>query len=554
MALSIAAAIFWIYARPISNVTVKPNSILKLHINNKITEHQDKTPLYIENKIGLDNINLAISKAKDDNNIKGILITFEDSNIGWAQMDDLKDSLLEFKSKGKFIIAYGEQYNIKSYYLASICDNIFLHPEGALFFNGISYNVTFLKGLLDKLEIEPIIFRAGSYKSAVEPLTRTNMSNESKEQAYLLINSIYESILKLVSKQRGISIKELNNISNDIGNAMPKNALKVKLVDKVCFMDEVENYIKEKLGFSQNEKTKYIDINQYYNSIKKKKKSSENKIAVLYAEGDIVDKNVDNGNAKLIRASKLIQEIKKVKDDKSIKALVLRINSPGGSVMGSANIWKELELLKEVKPVIASMSSVCASGGYYISLACNKIVASPLTITGSIGVWGMWYNKQKLFENKLGITFDSVKTNKSADWFSNNRSLLPNEREAMQNYINDTYYRFIDKVCQSRNISKDEISKLAEGRVWTGELAKKFKLIDELGNINDAIKLAAKTANLENYEVVNLQNPKIVLPNIKNIIMTRLLLQNSLLYKNVINTVHTMEGAQARLLYDVQIN
>jgi protease-4 len=556
----------WIYLKNKEAYSPKPNTILVLDLQDNIYEHHFRKNLikyyYDETDEALDipTLKSALIKAKSDPNIRGILLLSKDLENGWAQLEEIRSMLLDFKTSNKPIISWGDSYTNKSYYLASTSDKIFLHPEGNVHFSGMVYKVNFLKGLLDKLALEPIIFKAGKYKSAVEPLTRKDMSPENKEQAQTMIKSIQSNLLKAISQSRNITIAKLITVCDDIKNVIAQNSLKEKLVDQLGFMSDVMQFYQDRLGLENENAIHYTKINKYANLTNKQKKISQNKIAIIFAEGTILDKESLN-EAKVIEATRLTKVLKRIKKDNTIKGVVLRINSPGGGVLPSVNLWNEIKLLAKEKPVIASMSDVCASGGYYMALACNQILASNYTITGSIGVFDIWYNKNKMLEDKLGITSDWVKTNKSSDIiFSKrelNRDLSIAEKTTLQKAVDATYENFIEKVVESRNITKQKAFSLGEGRIWSGEMALENKLIDKIGSLDDAVQVAASMANIENYTISYWPQPQMQFYNL-NYNLKQIFLEkaglNFLFDRNRdLEELNNMQGIQARLLYDIKL-
>ena len=432
--------------------------------------------------------------AKEDDRIKGVYIESGFMAAGQSSMKEIRDALIDFKSSGKFIYAYGEYISEGNYYLLSIADEIYLHPEGSLEFNGMSAHVTFFKGLFDKLEIEPEIFRVGEYKSFVEPFIRKDLSKENEEQLSGMINSIYGTYLKGVSDARDIPVEVLKKTSDQMLVRFPENGVEFGLVTKVAYEDEIKGKMKEQLGLEEDGKIKFISVTNYSKAIKEERMDySGNKIAVIIANGEII-MGRDN---EAVGGEQFADEIRKARESKSIKAIVLRVNSPGGSLTASDMIWREIQLTKGVKPIVASMSNVAASGGYYISSMCDTIVAQPNTITGSIGIFGMLFNFGDFLENKLGITNDQVNTGEFSDIFTVTRSLTPSERAIIQSQVEKGYETFLLKVSEGRNMTIEDVEKVAGGRVWTGEQALSHGLIDVIGSFDDAIQIAADKAGVK---------------------------------------------------------
>lgn len=434
----------------------------------------------------------AINTAKEDDRVKGIYIEPMYMAGGFAALQEIRDALIDFKEFGKFVYAYGEYISESDYYVASAADSLFINPTGAIEFNGLSANITFFKGLFDKLDIKPEIFRVGEYKSYVEPYIRKDMSDENRLQYEELLGSIFGTYLNNVSSSVGKSTEELEDISNLMKVSLPQDAEEYGLVHKVGYEDELKSVIKEKIGLSESKTLKMMKIGKYGEAIKAEKKYSSNKVAVIVAEGDIVM----GGDEGIIGAA-YAKEIKKARENDRIKAIVLRVNSGGGSMTASDMIWRELMLTKGKKPIIASMSTAAASGGYYIAMPADTIIAQPNTITGSIGIFGMWFNLGEFLENKIGITHDVVKTGKYSDIYTVTRPLRDAERAIIQRGVDVGYETFTQKASDARGMSQDDLKKIAGGRVWSGEQALENGLVDVLGDFNDAVKLAAQAAGIE---------------------------------------------------------
>ena len=402
------------FAKKTDKSEILSNSVLQIKLNQQINDRADNSPFAtFQNKktIGLNEILNSIKAAKTDNKIKGIYLDLSEVNAGIASVEEIRNTLLDFKNSKKFIISYSESYTQKAYYLASVADDIIINPEGLLEFKGVSANVMFFKGALQKLEIEPEVIRHGKFKSAVEPFILDKMSEANKEQTKEFIGSIWSSILKGVSESRKISVDNLNFIADSLKMANSESALKYKMVDHIMFKDEVFAKINELLKAKKDDKINFVSLGKYSKSpkvISFGSSSSADKIAVIYASGDIVS---GDGGDDAIGSENFSSAIRDARLDKKVKAIVLRINSPGGSALASEIIWREIVLAKKEKPVVVSMGNLAASGGYYIACPADKIIASPNTITGSIGVFGILFNTKKLMNNKLGITFDGVKTN-----------------------------------------------------------------------------------------------------------------------------------------------
>jgi protease-4 len=549
-------------------ITVNDNSILVLKLDGPIVERSTDDPFTeimseLTNKpvpIGLNKILSGIKKAKRDDRIKGIYIESGTVLAGHATIEEIRNALLAFKQSGKFIISYASVYSQKSYYLASVANRIYLPQAGMLQFQGLSAQRTFFKGTLEKLGIEMQVFRHGQFKSAVEPYTRTDMSDAARLQTKTYVQSMWNHITNKIGEVRGLTIKSLNETADKVPWLQPDDFLvESGLLDALKYKDEVINELKDSVKIDYKKDLNSIDITKYAKAYvpDNKKGISKNKIAIIYAEGGI-----DTGQEG-IHSEDLSKTIRKARRDSTIKAVVLRINSPGGSGMGSEIIWREVKLTTETKPLIVSMGDVAASGGYYIACSADTIVAHPNTITGSIGVFGLIPNVQGLL-NKIGITTDGIKTNKFSDLPSINRPFLPEEKELMQAYIEEFYNVFLQRCADGRDTTKAAIDEIGQGRVWSGENALNIHLVDVLGGIDKAVNIAAKKANIaDDFRIVEL--PKILPPFeqlMKDITgdasayMQNLLWGNSEYFK-ILKTVKGLQESypiQARIPYEISIN
>ena len=491
-------------------VKVKENSILKIDLaNTSVVERSSENPFdglslsgdvasTIELKKVLDNI----EKAKNDNNIKAIYINNIDKlKAGLSQIEEIRNKLVEFKSCGKPIIAYSEVYSQSGYYFSSVADKIYLNPEGIVELKGLSAGIMFYKGLLEKLDIEVQIIRHGKFKSAVEPFMLDKMSDANREQMQLLLNSFADNLFDSIANQRGMTLSDIHNHANNLSLENAKSCLDLHYVDALLYQDQVDDSL---LVISKSEKLNFISLNKYSNVKVEKKEISRNKIAIIYATGEI---NSGEGDEKSIGSETTAKAIKTAREDKNVKAIVLRVNSPGGSALASDVIWRETVLAKEEKPLIVSMGDYAASGGYYIACAADSIVANPTTLTGSIGVFGMIPNLQKLYKNKLGISIDTVNTNKHAD-MGMNRALTKFEEDKIQKSVVDIYTTFITHVGEGRNMSTTAVDEIGQGRVWTGYDAKDIGLIDTYGGLEKAIEIAVYLAEIEDYRIISLPKKK----------------------------------------------
>ena len=485
------------------------NSVLELKLNEPLSERgrgREFGPFGGSSSLGLIELKEAIHRAKTDGDIKGILLNLEIVQGGMASLEEVRDALLDFKKSGKFVVAYHEVCSEKSFYLSSVADEIYLHPQGTLEFNGLSTEVLFYKRLFDKVGIEPYIFRVGSFKSAVEPFFRENFSDSARYQTVSFLNSINGHLIDQVAKSRGIAPARLKVISDSMLVHNAPDALRLRMVTRLGYFDEVQDYLRGKLGVAKDKKPSLVSLGDYSDNDpadEKEGNTSGNRIAVIYAEGDIVTGKGSDDN---IGSSKFAEAIRKARLDKKVKAVVLRINSPGGSSLASDIIYREVLLTKKVKPIIASMSDVAASGGYYIAMACDTIVAHPNSITGSIGVFGVLPNVQKLLGDKLGITVDRVTTGKFSDLPTITRPLSDFEKRTLQGEVNNIYADFTSKAARGRHMPVERLRRLASGRVWSGLEAKSNGLVDVLGDYQTALTLAAARAHLkaDDYRVQRL--------------------------------------------------
>jgi len=496
-------------------VSVKPNSVLKIELNHPITERGENNPFKDINfsnlranvQPGLADIVRDIDKAAQDDKISGIYLDMNNLIAGYATVEELRNALIKFKKSKKFIIAYAEGYSTKSYYLATVADKIYLHPQGAVDFKGLFTQLMFFKGALEKLEIEPEIIRHGKFKSAIEPFILDKMSDENRKQIASFVDDIWGNILEGISHERGIETTTLKAIADSLSAENANDALRLKLVDKLCYQDELDNIIADKTTMDNKEKANFISLAKYNDVPEGKtgKKFSTEKVAVIYAAGEIVS---GKGNDDEVGSETVAEAIRKAREDKNVKAIVLRVNSPGGSALASDVIWRETKLAKEKKPFVVSMGDLAASGGYYISCMADTIVAQHNTITGSIGVFGLLMNAQKLLNNKLGLTFDTYKTSPYADLGLPTRPLTDMERAKMQNSVEEVYDVFTKRVAEGRKISQADVDSIGQGRVWSAVDAKGIKLVDVYGGLTDAIEIAARMAKLDNYRIKELPEQK----------------------------------------------
>lgn len=484
-------------------VVVKEDSVLELQLQHPIndyvgTDRSDPFSGLFNINQGLDEILHAIRIAKEDSNIKGISIRNNVLMAGLSQTKAIRDVLGDFLESGKFIYAYGDFYTQKDYYLASVANEVYLNPVGVMEFKGLSSEVLFFKEFQEKTGVKMEVIRHGKYKSAVEPFLADEMSDDNRTQIKGLLDALWSSILADISESRDISIENLNRIADTLGARSPDYAILSGMVDGTVHYDEYEAMLKDTLGIAADKGINYISIADYIHTANRKKiKRGKDQIAVIYAQGEIW---YGEGGPNVIGQGIINNALKKARDDKDVKAIVLRVNSPGGSALASDIIWREIEVTKKIKPVVVSMGDVAASGGYYIAAGANRIYAEPTTITGSIGVFGTVPNISRLADN-IGINAEQVGTNKNSIAYSLFEPMEDDFRNNVQEGIENIYNTFLDRVAQGRGITIAQADSLAQGRVWSGVDAKHLGLVDELGGLDDAIAEAAKIAGIEQYSI-----------------------------------------------------
>ncbi|MEL6560315.1 MAG: signal peptide peptidase SppA [Bacteroidota bacterium] len=546
--------------------TVKSNSVLYLHMSGVIQERVADDPLQDlllndgPKPIGLMNTLDVLAAAKDDKRIRGIYLESNFIQGGSSSLSEIRDALKAFKETGKFIYAYGTYMTEADFYLASVADSLFLNPEGSLELNGLSANLTFYKGAFEKLGVEPEIFRVGKYKSFVEPYIRKDMSDENRYQTEALLNSIYDVYTKDIAGSVSKTQEEIREISDKMLVRLPEDAVNHGLVKRLAYEDEVKALVRSEMGLLEDRKVNYISGTDYYRNVGSRfSVAGSDKIAVIVAEGDIVM----GGGSGNIAGDRFAKEIRKARKNDQIKAIVLRVNSPGGSLTASDIIWREIMLTKEEKPIIASMGDVAASGGYFISMPCDAILARPNTITGSIGIFGMMFNLSDMLEDKLGITHDVVNTGEYSDIMTVTRTLRPEERAIIQQGVDKGYETFLTKAADGRGVTVEAIEELASGRVWTGSQALENGLIDEFGGLDEAIALAADKAGLldDQYAVRYYPQQEMLLDkflgntkdNVREKIADEQYGELAPFIKKLKN-LQNYQGIQARLPYEIEIN
>ena len=545
-----------------SAATLKDNSVLLVNLTAPIEERAIEIPFdfgeYSQQTMGLDKILESIKSAAGDPKIKGIYLKSSTVSASPAPTKAIRDAIKQFKKSGKFVYSYSDIYTQNGYYLASVADKVFLNPTGDLTIKGVSFQVMFYKNLFDKMDVDVQILRHGQFKSAVEPYFLDKMSEANRNQMSTLANSLWGVFLDEVSKARKISIEDLNNIADNLLCSSPQKALEFHLVDDLVYADEAENTIKHKLNLASSDKINFVTISKYSKSLTDKQSNSD-KVAVVYAYGSISDGSGPNERG--IFSETFIKDFRKAYKDKDVKAIVLRVNSPGGSALASENIWHEIEQAKKAGiKVVTSMGDYAASGGYYISCSSDYIFAQPNTITGSIGVFGMIPSIQKFLKNKIGITIDRVNSNKHSDFGGIFRPLDDVERDVIQNSIEEIYGLFTERVADGRNMTVSFVDSIGQGRVWAGIDAIQLGLVDELGSIDNAISKAAELAGISNYDVVYYPKQKdwfSMLFNIKNDVVEDAIRQELgqmyFLYEGVKSATEN-EGIQARMPYCLYIS
>ena len=548
-------------------IKVRENSILQLDLDVPIIEIEKEAPFPFSvlgggapQPIGLARLRQTIAHAKEDDNIKGIYLNVTLPATGYTVIEEIRLALIDFKTSGKWVIVYSDLMTESAYYLASVADKIYLNPEGELEFNGLTAEVSFFKRMFDKLEIKPEVFRVGEFKSAVEPFLLDKMSPENRLQLTEMINSIYGHVLDRVAEARKIPREKLDEIAVKMLVRNAKLALEHGLVDSLLYVDQVEQELKKRVGIESDKKLEFIKYPKYKRSFSTYK-ASKNEIAVIVAEGTILPGKSERGS-NIIGSETFIKEMKKAREDEGVKAIVLRINSPGGSFQASDAMWREIKLASQAKPVIASMSDYAASGGYYLAMACDTIVAQPHTITGSIGIFSVLFDASGFLNNKIGITSEELKTGEVGDLFAMSRPLTPLEKNIWQTRTDEVYETFTGKAAEGRDVPIDSIKKVASGRVWTGSQAMQRKLVDVVGNFEDAVAIAVKSAGLtDDYKVRFYPEYS---PSLAEQIISQIEEEENTTLKEELgsyyhlyeywNQVKSFQGTQARMPYELNIH
>lgn len=548
---------------------VESNSVIRIKFDSEIRDRSSKDPfsdidfntMQPKSSLGLNDIIENLAKASKDPNIKGIYLDLSSVQSGLANLVEIRRALLKFKESEKFVIAYSESYSQGAYYLASVADKVYLNPEGMIDFKGISAELTFFKGTIEKLDADMQIIRHGKYKSAVEPFMLDKMSPENQEQMMALVNGAWNTIIEGIAESRDIRKDELNRIADNLLIRTPEDAVKLRFVDDLKYYDEILAELKTLTGTEPDDDLNSLDLAKYFNAPDpvKEKKDFKNRIAVVYAIGEIIS---GEGSDDVIGSDRIAKAIRTAREDDKVKAIVMRVNSPGGSALASDVILREVKLAAAEKPFVVSMGNVAASGGYYISAAAHTIYAESSTITGSIGVLGMMPNLENTMKNKLGITFDYAMTNENSNFMSTFRPLTPAQREVIQGYIEDVYSTFVNHVVEGRGMSYEEVDAIGQGRVWIGSDARNIGLVDEIGGFEDAVKAAASLANLETYTIKELPEQKDFFQELIDGLtgeaaieakLQRELGPNYRLYQQL-RYWQNAKGIQARMPFDVYLN
>lgn len=550
-----------------SNTNLKDGSVLKLTFNENIPELTNNAQASFNgfddsDVLGLYDIRRVIEKAKDDDKISGIYLNTDDIPLGLTSLETLRAAMEDFKSDGKFIVAYSKYYTQSAYYLSTVADRIYLHPLGGVDFRGYGVTGEFYKNMLDKAGVKMEVFYAGQFKGATEPYRLSEFSPQNEMQYREYINHMFDAYLETISDARAIPEAQLREYANVYAGGKAETALSSGLVDTLGYEDQALDDIRLRLGKSLDEKFPVTTLGSYVSGkVSKKNRKSDNVIAVLFAEGGISDGETPPGG---IGDKDYVKAIKKIKDNDDVKAVVLRVNSPGGSAMASENIWRELELVKDAgKPIIVSMGGVAASGGYYIAAAGDTIVAEPTTLTGSIGVFGAFPNATELLNDKIGITFDTIKTGEFSTGLSLGVGLTQAERNFIQSSIEKTYDTFLTRVSDARDMPKTEVHEIAQGRIWPADRALENGLVDVIGTLDDAIAIAAdKVGVSEDYRVrdyPSMKNPlQQILEEFINPQKTRTRIMKEELgelypYYEAAQRIKEVQGIQARLPFDLRV-
>ncbi len=549
-------------------VVIPEKSVLLISLDEPLYERSTENPFaglpfegsqYLKG-LGLNDVITDIRKAEKDPKVKGILLDMSTVQAGLASVEAIRAALMEFKKSGKFIVSYADYYTQLSYYLASVSDRVFLNPQGMFEWKGLDARLLFFKGSLEKLNIDMQIVRHGKYKSAVEPLVNDKMSPENREQTTEFVQSFWKHMSGEVSAARNIDILELNRMADELACNSAGEALAGRMVDSLVYRDGLHSWLRKKLGIGEHDKINTVGLRKYIDvKPAEKKEFTKDRIAVIWASGDI---STGEGSEESIGSDRISRAIRKARTDKNVKAIVLRVNSPGGMHIASEVIWREVQLATKEKPVVASFGDYAASGGYYIACGANKIVAEPTTITGSIGVFGVIPNVQKMMNQKLGITIDEVMTNQNSDYIPVYKPLSEFQRAVLTKDIERIYDIFLTRVAEGRKMQRDQVDSIAQGRVWTGLTAKSLGLVDETGGLDKALSMAAALAGITNYRILDLPEQKDPFTELVEYLsgdhQEETAIRKALgplypTYRDLQN-LQTMQGIQARLPFTFSLN
>jgi protease IV len=544
-------------------VEVKDGTVLLIELKDPIPDRTPQTPfipdfsgMSFRTFLGLNDILRNIDEAAKDDRIKGIVLKLDMVPAGIATLGEIRSALTDFRNNGKFIYCYGENMSQGAYYLASVADKVYLHPMGLVDFKGLNAQLVFLKGTFDKLDIDMQVVRHGKFKSAVEPLIQDKMSPENREQLNTLISSVWQSMVEEIAISRGLEVDELNSLADRLISYAAGDAFEAGLIDGLVYRDEFRQFYMQLAGIEDDEDERLLSLTKY-NRSRKESEITGDRIAVIYASGQI---GGGKGSDDEVGADRFAETIQQARENEKVKAVVLRINSPGGDALASDVVWRELKLTQEVKPLIVSMGDVAASGGYWIASASEKIVASPFTLTGSIGVFGVIPNFGDFMRDRIGITYDNVQTNRNAGFPSVVRPLTAFERELLQGKVDEIYELFLKRVSDNRDMTPMQVDLIGEGRIWSGKDAQRLGLVDEMGGLQHAINLAAEISGLEKYRLLELPRQKDIFEQIiedlsSGVYASILKAELGPLYQDFLYSKAALgwEGVQARLPYRMVI-
>lgn len=542
--------------------TPKPNTVFKIRLDGVLSDYVSDNPISLlmgdgENRMALNDLLSSIRKAKESNHINGIYLESGNLATGSASLKEIREALKDFKESGKFVVAYADNYSQGNYYLCSVADKVFLNPQGMLGLVGLASQTMFYKGLLDKIGVEMQIFKVGTYKGAVEPFMLEKLSEANRRQIQSYLQSVWQTLTEGITASRRIPLADVNHFADEgLCFSPPGKAVECGLVDELKYRPEAEKYVRELAG-QTGEKLQTADLNQL-KSMPSAAKERKEKIAILYAEGEIMpDTPASPYDMDQRITEKMAAELIKLKNNEEVKAVVFRVNSPGGSAFVSEQIWRQVVELKSVKPIVVSMGNVAASGGYYISCGANKIIAEPNTLTGSIGIFGIFPNVSGLL-HKLALSTDIVKTNTFADLGDMSRPMTADEKTLLQGYVERGYETFLDRCAKGRGMPPEAINAVGQGRVWTGQQALEKGLVDELGGIDTAIRTAAELAGLSAYSILEVSGSKDFLKDFlekqwgeARLAVVKQALGGEYDYFRTIQRAKSAAGIQARLPFDV---